>query len=206
MGKVSALLEPRRALLRQLGRNAATIPVTLQTVGPQFLLRALLEHRFTGELDARDAWASYALGFVDGQPVNASAIAGPHRADGERAFNAFVGSRGAEGILHARPYEGARTLKLPLEDLLHRAAQLLNDNELKVRERLLVSATQVQVDAALYDLYRKIGPQPYLETARMICEEHLPAREVMSRGDHSPLLVEEVMRDLIRRGVVTLAQ
>jgi hypothetical protein len=49
-----------------------------------------------------------------------------------------------------------------------------------------------------------VGPRQWLETARLICEEKLPPREIISRVDASPIEVEETLRDLVRRGVVSL--
>ena len=44
----------------------------------------------------------------------------------------------------------------------------------------------------------------YLEIARLICEEKLTPREVIARVEMSPVDIEETMKDLLRRGVVTL--
>jgi hypothetical protein len=49
-----------------------------------------------------------------------------------------------------------------------------------------------------------VGPKQWLEAARMICEDKTPPRDVIARLDISPLEIEECMKDLIRRGVVTL--
>jgi hypothetical protein len=40
--------------------------------------------------------------------------------------------------------------------------------------------------------------------ARLICEQHVPPREIIASMETSPIEVEETLKDLVRRGVVTL--
>ena len=82
---------------------------------------------------------------------------------------------------------------------------MLNGNEQKLREGLLVNANQIAVNSDLYGVYTKVGPKQWLEVARLICEEKLAPREVIARSDASPIDVEETMKDLLRRGVVSLS-
>jgi Mn-dependent DtxR family transcriptional regulator len=49
-----------------------------------------------------------------------------------------------------------------------------------------------------------VGPQQWLEAARIICEEKMAPRDIIATLEISPIDVEETMKDLIRRGVVTL--
>jgi DNA-binding response OmpR family regulator len=204
VAQATRLLEPRRTALAQLEIGVA-FDVSLLNVGPQWFLRELAHRRISGNLDARDGWATYRMVARDGTVVHASAQAGKYSADGERAFNAFVASRAAEGTFTPGPVEPiAQNLFLPTEVMLERACSTLNENERRLRENLMISATQVEVNPELYQVYRQVGPKAWLEISRLICEEHLPPRDIISRQEVSPLEVEEIMRDLIRRGVVTL--
>ena len=92
----------------------------------------------------------------------------------------------------------------PTKELLSRACATLTENEQRMREGLLVSATQIEVNEDLYAIYGKVGPSQWLEVARLICEERVPPRDVIARIDTSPIEVEETLKDLLRRGVVTL--
>ena len=176
----------------------------IHAIGPQWLLHQLAIDRVSGTITARDGWASYTLVFVDGACVHASAVAGKYTAEGERAFNAFIGTRAAEGEFSRQPSTAARNLFLATDVLIERAATTLNDNERRLRESMMVQATQVEVNKALYDVYRQVGPREWLECARLICEENMAPRDIISRLELSPLDIEETMKDLIRRGVVTL--
>ncbi len=159
----------------------------------------------SGRLEVKDGWASYALVLNAGACINAQATAGKYTADGERALNAFVASRAAEAtwVPGAQQATG-QNLFLSTEVLIERACTTLNDNERRMRETMLIAATQIEVNKELYEVYRQVGPKAYLEVARLICEEQLTPREVIAKLDMSPVDIEETMKDLLRRGVVTL--
>ncbi len=204
IGQVIKLLEPRRTFqaMLEMGQTEA---VSVHAVGPQWLLRTLAQAGLSGVLTCRDGWAEYQLVFSQGACLHAAAVAGKYTAEGERAFNAFVASRAAEGAFHAGPPPPlVQNLFLPTEVLIERACTALNDNERNLRESLMVTATQIDVNTQLYAVYCAVGPKQWLEAARLICEEKTPPREVISRLDISPVEIEECMKDLIRRGVVTL--
>lgn len=201
--QVRKLLEPRQTALAQIATGG---PFTLQVapVGPQWLLLHLAELHCTGRLDARDGWAAYSLFFMDGVATHVSAQAGKYTAEGEKAFNAFVASKNAEATWTPGPAAAPQNLHLGTAVLVERACTTLNDNERRMRESLMVSATQVDVHPELYAVYRQVGPKQWLEAARLICEEKLAPRDIIARLEISPIDVEETMKDLIRRGVVTL--
>lgn len=198
------LLEPRRLIQAQLELGG---PLTLQihTVGPQWFLHQLGTHRSSGTLSARDGWASYTLVFSEGTCVNALAVAGKYTAEGERAFNAFVATRAAEGeFTPGSTATHPRNLFLATDVLIERACSTINENERRMREALLVQATEVEVNPDLYAVYRQVGPKQWLECARLICEEKISPRDIIARLEVSPVDIEETMKDLIRRGVVIL--
>jgi DNA-binding response OmpR family regulator len=202
--QVRRVLEPRLEASRELGTHH-TLPLAVGALGPQWLACELAQSGRSGRLEAKDGWATYRLVFWDGRPVHAFAQAGRHQAHGERAFNAFVASRGAQGHFERGEFPAEVNLHATAEALCAQAASLLNRNEAKIRDGLLVHATDIRVDKELYALYAQVGPGQWLETARLVCEQGLPPREVIARVDASPLEVEETMRDLIRRGVVRLS-
>ncbi len=203
VGQVKKLLEPRETALAQIkGRKDFSLAVS--TVGPQWLLRELALGKFTGRMDAKDGWATYQLFFERGQLNHAAAQAGRYSAEGERALNAFIASRASEGKITVGPFPAPATLQLPTEVLLERSCGTLNENERRLKEGLLIAANHIEVNHDLYNVYSQVGPKQYLEVARLICEEKAPPRDVLTRLDISPVEVEETLKDLIRRNVVTL--
>ncbi len=202
--QVRGLLEPREEA-RQALATGERAPLPVSRVGPQWVLRQLAASGATGVLEAKDNWAEYQVGLREGVPTYASAQSGRHLAEGMRAFVAFIASRGADGAWAPGAQVPHPNLSGSLEALLAQTVDALNENGRRVRESLLVHATQVEVNGDLYALYAQVGPRAWLETARLICEDKLPPREVIARVDASPLDVEETLKDLVRRGVVTLS-
>lgn len=202
---VKQLLTPRAQAHAAMGAGkVSTLPVG--TLGLGWVLRALAAHGMTGRLRGRDSWATYEVHFRKGSGVHAQAQTGGHQAVGERALNAFVASRCAEATWTAGDTAPRQTLMLPVGQLIERAAELLNENSQKLRDAHLVTPGAISVNADLYRVYAQNGPKGWLETARLLCEEKLSPREVLSRLDESPLDVEETLRDLVRRGVVSFGR
>lgn len=203
VSQVKKLIEPRENALLQI-RSGEAFSVSVATVGPQWLVRELALAKATGKLDAKDGWATYEIFVSEGEVHHANATAGRFTAEAERAFNAFLASRAAEATFTPGTYPAPQSLSLPTEVLLEQGCGTLNENERRIREGLLVTSSQMDVNADLYAVYRQVGPKQWLEVARLICEERVPPRDVIATLDTSPLEVEETMKDLIRRGVVTL--
>jgi DNA-binding response OmpR family regulator len=203
--QVKKMLQPRREVRTAL-QGSAPVSASLSVIGPQWFLAELSSRGDTGRLTAQDGWASYRLILVNGAPVWASAEAGKFTAEGERAFNAFVASRAAEAQWTPGPaHEGlVANISGSMASALSRACQTVNENEHKLREGQLVSATQIEVNTELYTVYQQVGPKAWLEAARLICEERLLPRDLIARLDMSPVDIEETMRDLMRRGVLAL--
>lgn len=197
------LLEPRRAAQAALELRQ-TEQLAIHTLGPQWLLRELAARKKSGVLSAKDGWATYTLGFEHGVLTHASGVAGQYTATGERALNAFIASRAAQGSFDGARQAPPANLTGDTERSITRAVETLNENERRVRENLLLSARQLTVHEELYQVYRAVGPKDSLELARLVCEEKLMPREIIARVDTSPIEIEECLKDLLRRGVVTL--
>ncbi len=203
VGQVRKLLEPRVLTSLQV-IDGVDFQCQIGQVGPQWLLAELETRHFDGRIEAKDSFAGYQLYFQSGRCVHATAVAGRYTAEGERAFNAMIGSRNAEGLVRFGLAPSPQTLFHPTHELIAKACATLTENETRMREGLLVAATQIEVNEDLYAIYGKVGPSQWLEVARLICEERVPPRDVIARMDTSPIEVEETLKDLLRRGVVTL--
>ena len=204
VSQVQSLLQPRQQARTQIAQGLLrSIPVG--QLGVQWVLRELAAAGVTGTLRARDSWATYEVAFRAGRAIHASAQTGSHQAVGERALNAFVASRCTDATWNPTEPGPRQTLMLPVPELLVRATQLLNDNARRLRDGLMVNPIEIHVNPELYEVYVRNGPQQWLPAAKLLCEQGLPPREVLARLDESPVELEEVLRDLIRRGVVSLS-
>ena len=204
VSQVQGLLQPRQQARAEIAQGTLrSIPVG--QLGVQWVLRELAAAGITGSIRARDSWATYEVAFRQGRAIHAAAQTGSHQAVGERALNAFVASRCTDASWNPAEPGPRQTLMLPVPELLVRATQLLNDNARRLRDGLMVNPLEIHVNPELYEVYVRNGPQQWLPAARLLCEQGLPPREVLARLDESPLELEEVLRDLIRRGVVSLS-
>jgi DNA-binding response OmpR family regulator len=202
--QVKELIEPRRRFTRTLSDGGLTYAIG--ALGPQWVLRALAVARFTGQLDARDAWGIWRGWFELGRLVQMTAKMGPSAMDGDRALATFVMSKHAEGTLSkdARaPSEGFA--RHSTESTLGRIVPWLNDEHRKAREDQLAKAKALVPDEELYRLYLTVGPPAWLPIARMLCEQKLTPAEVIARLMVTPMEVAAVVKDLLRRGVVSLS-
>ena len=202
--QVKELMEPRRRFVRLVNSDAG-LAYDLGALGPQWVLRALARESFTGQLDARDAWASWRLWFDAGRLVQASARVGPNTLTGDRALASFLMSRRAEGTLArggTAPDEGFA--RHSTESTLARLVPWLNDEQQKAREGELAKAKALNVHEELYRLYVTVGPPAWLPIARLLCELKLTPADVMARLQVTPMEVAAVVKDLLSRGVVSL--
>lgn len=202
--QVKELMEPRRRFLRLIDADGG-MAFDLAALGPQWVLRALARTGFTGQLDARDPWATWRLWFDQGRLAQASARVGTTALSGDRALAGFLMSKKAEGTL-AR--QGAATeenfLRQSTEATLGRLVPWLNDEQQKAREGELAKAKALNVHDELYRLYVSVGPPAWLPIARMLCELKLTPAEVISRLHVTPMEVAAVVKDLLSRGIVSL--
>ncbi|MEW5737888.1 MAG: response regulator [Myxococcota bacterium] len=202
--QLKELLEPRRRFVRLIAAEGG-IAFDLGALGPQWVLRALAREGFTGQLDARDNWATWRLWFDAGRLVQAQARMGASTLTGDRALAAFLMSRKAEGTLAkggAAPDEGFA--RHPTESTLSRLVPWLNDEQQKAREGELARARSLNVNDDLYRLYVSVGPPAWLPIARMLCELKLTPADVITRLQVTPMEVAAVVKDLLSRGVVSL--
>jgi DNA-binding response OmpR family regulator len=203
VGQVKRLLVPRDTVRAGLDLKQDFV-APLSGVGPQWLLSELETRHFTGKLTGQDSWAQYELVFNDGRPLHAFARSGRFTAEADRAFNAFVASKATEVQVHFGAVPSPQTLFMTVRELVGRAVETLNENERRMRDALMVTATQIEVQPELYRVYQNVGPKQWLEAARLLCEERLAPKDVIQQLDVSPVEVEETMKDLVRRGVLLL--
>lgn len=202
--QVVELVEPRRRFLRVAAPDAG-LTFDFGALGPQWVLRALAQVAFNGQLDARDPWASWRLGFESGRLARATAKAGTTAMTGDRALAGLLMSRRVEGTLSAR---GATTdehfSRQSTVQTLARLVPWLNDERQKAKESELSRAKALTVHDELYRLYVSVGPPASLPIARLLCELKLTPAEVMGRLQVSAMEVAGVVKDLLSRGVVSL--
>ncbi|MCA2980456.1 MAG: response regulator [Myxococcaceae bacterium] len=201
---VIELVEPRKRFLRNLPPQGG-LSFGFGALGPQWVLRALSTARFSGQLDARDAWGFWRAWFEGGRLAQITAKMGTSTFSGDRALCTFLMSKQSEGTIAKEgraPEEGFA--QQPTDATLDRVVPWLNQEQRRAREDQLARARALVPDEELYRLYLTVGPPAWLPVARLLCEQRLTPAEVITRLQVAPADVAGVVKDLLRRGVVTL--
>jgi DNA-binding response OmpR family regulator len=202
--QVKELVEPRRRFVRNLPPEGG-LSFNFGALGPQWVLKALATSRFSGQLDARDAWGLWRGWFEGGRLAQMTAKMGASTMSGDRALCTFLMSKQCEGTLSKEgraPDEGFA--RQSTDATLARLVPWLNDEQKRTREDQLARARSLVPDDELYRLYLTVGPPAWLPIARLLCEQRLTPVEVINRLQVTPMEVAAVVKDLLRRGVVSL--
>ncbi len=202
--QVRELCEPRRRFLRLLSTDGG-IQFSFGSLGPQWTLRALAAHAYSGQLDARDSWAHWRSWFEGGRLVQCSSMIGTTSLSGDRALAGFLTSKQAEGSLsRGTPPPDEGFARHPTASTLARLVPWLNEEQKRAAEGQLARARALQVNEDLYRLFLTVGPLEWQPMVRMLCEEKLTPAEVIARLSVTPMQVAAVVRELLRRGVASL--
>jgi DNA-binding response OmpR family regulator len=208
--KVVELLAPRRQALAQLRAWTVddTLPLDVDSLGVQWLVRACAAVKVTGALDLATNWARWRLWFVEGRLCQARCQGNDDAAThthGDVALWPLLTARGLRGRLTdgdvppGEGFEGNPTLVV-LSDLVGRLAL----EQHRLYEARAAQAESMEVNTDLYALYAHVGPPAARPIAEALCEQHLSmqqAAEVLAVPDAQ---VKQVVKDLLRRGVVHL--
>ncbi len=202
--QVRELLEPRRRFLRLVDAGMA-LAHEFGSLGTQWVLRQLCARGFTGQLDARDAWASWRLWLEGGRLVQAQSIVGGATLTGDRALASFLSSKQVEGTVAQGGQASQEGFGLePTEAILARNVLRLNEEHARAREDQLSRAKALSVNDDVYQLYTTVGPPAWMPIVRLLCEQKLTPAQVIQRLSCTPMDVAVVVKDLLRRGVVNL--
>ena len=195
------------ARTREVWENAAPgirLDGRLERVGPLNLLRALAYQKVTGTLHARSPWVACTLGLDGGQLVAASVQSQPVASSGTDAVMTYVMFRSGDFVFEPRnvPPPGPGQ---DVEAMLAAACRAANAHDQAVREATMVKGGRLAVEPSLLALYEQVTtgvPPPVLAA---LASGASPG-EVMEQTGESPLLVEWVVRDLVRKGVGAFRQ
>jgi DNA-binding response OmpR family regulator len=202
--QVRELLEPRRRFFRLVEAEGGML-LDFGSLGPQWVLRALTRMRFSGQLDAKDRWATWRARFQDGRLVRFGSAAGSVRTRGDNALGTFLASNESQGTLSRSAEPGEEDFPGEATDaLLDRVVSRLNEERRRSREDQVLKARALEVNPDAFALYVTVSPKAWLPIARLLCESKATPAEVAAQLHVSPQEVSIVIKDLLRRGVASL--
>ncbi|HVE85676.1 MAG TPA: response regulator [Myxococcales bacterium] len=199
-------ITPRLEALFQL-LVSAPVAVRAQVIGLQWCLRALARLQSTGTLELKDDWGRYRLDVRLGQPVAAVATVQQRQVGGVSGFaRMMVATRAQGAFVHQDIPDPPATqvLTLSMEELIVRTCEGLNAAESRAMEARLASATELDVDPDLYELFCRVAPARKVAFAQAYCEKKLPLQEVGHSLKLGPEQTTEWFQELLRRGVIKL--
>ena len=202
--QVRELCEPRRRFLRLIPTEGG-IEFDFSALGPQWVLKALTITGYSGQVDVRDAWATWRIWFEGGRLVQCTARISTNALAGDQALAGYLTSRSASGSLSKgtpSPEEGFQGQ--PTAATLGRLVPWLNDEQRRANDSELARAKALLVNEELYRLFINVGPPAWQPMVRMLCEQKLTPAEVIARLQVTPMEVAAVVKELLRRGVATL--
>jgi len=201
--RVRGLLAPRDAFLGSV-MAGEKVTAKVEELGVQWSLRKLGGMTASGTLHIRDPFWRIARGIQSGELVYAAAEIGKHRIDGTAALPPLAVVRSGELLFDPQSSPPTQNLRGAATLLLEEAALRNNRTEAEALDRLLTQATRVEVDEQLYQLYEQLGP-PQSRDIAVLVRKGLTPREVIAASNRSPMEVEDTLRDLVRRRVITLS-
>lgn len=171
----------------------------LDHVGGINLVRAIAWHKLTGTLHAQDQWVHAVLGIQDGELVAAGATADLLTLTGLDAVGAYVKMKKARFVfdpLQLPPQGPGADAVAAMDEACNRA----NRADEEIRERLMIQGGGLVIQPELMALYERVteGVSPSVLAA---LSRGLSPGEVMAETGESPLLVEWVVKDMVRKGV-----
>lgn len=202
--QVRELLEPRKRFYRLL-RAEGGMQLPFGALGPQWVLRALARLRFSGQLDAKDKWASWRASFEQGRLLSVAARVRDATMQGEQALGTFLASTQSDGTVSPGAFHGDDELGGRTTDqVVTQVVTRLNEERQRARSDQLQKARALDIDPALWGLFVQIGPPTVLPIARLLCEHRATPAEVVAKLRVTPQEVAAVLQDLLRKGVATL--
>ena len=121
-------------------------------------------------------------------------------------LGSFITSRHAEGGLNrgiSAPDEGFGGQTTA--QVLARLVPWLNDEQKRAAEGQLARARALTVNMELYRLFQTVGPPAWQPMVKLLCEDKLTPAQVIAQLRVTPLEVATVVKELLRRGVASLA-
>jgi DNA-binding response OmpR family regulator len=181
------------------------VQVRIQTVGLQWLLRALARLGSTGVLSLEDDYGRYQVAVHEGLPVAAHSELQRRKVAGVAGFARTLVATAAHGSFTAgAPDAPAPAIASSMEELIQYTCERLNAAEAQAAERRLAHATEFDVDPDLYELYARVAPARKAAFAQNVCEKRMSVQDAAVQLRLAPEESWEWLRELLRRGVIRI--
>jgi CheY-like chemotaxis protein len=199
--RLSGVLTARRHVAAQLAAEAE-FAGRVDALGVVPLLHLVAARGADRRLVVREAWNYFEADFRAGRPVGVTCTTSSGRLiKGLDALALLLGvARGRFTVSHHTP-TGRTNLSGELDDLLRRAAGPVQEMVETVSGGGLVRVGRVRLREEALNEYEQIAPTEVRRVIEGLSWGEAPAAMILS-GAYSPLELERIVLDLIRRGLV----
>ncbi|MDP2340136.1 MAG: response regulator [Deltaproteobacteria bacterium] len=200
VASVIAAVKPMRDLEAAMLNGDERVDGMLAGIGPQTLLRLCERHKLTGRMALRPPSQRFLIGLEEGFIVDAQCSMGSatlrHR-DALRAL--LLVDDGPFTFLRGAVTASAPRTALPplLDELCDELERLLDD----LRTGVLLSGQPLKMRPELFAVYRASAPPSSIPLLDLLAAGGSP-RDLIGTGDVDLVLVDGIVRDLFRKGVI----
>lgn len=200
---VDNALKERRHLLASL-KPGVTFSGQLSAYGIRPLLRAIATAGLSGVLVIEDRFGRYTVQFEMGRLVAALAAVSTTERKSDQALAVILnlddGTFEFESDVLMLVDEEPRSVEAVIETI----GATLNSRRKAAEERMFASDANLLAEPELAKFYALVCPEAARPVAEALCAG-TPPKELMVLSEASPLLIESVVRDLLRKGVARFA-
>ena len=196
---VDNALSFRRQLAATL-KPGLTFSGQLATYGVRPLLRALAQAGLSGVLTLEDRFGRYLVQLEMGRLMATLAAVGDTERSGDEAFTVILNLDDAAFDFESDVLMLVDEEPRQMDDVIDVVGAALNRRRALAEERMFASDAKLIANDQLATFYSLVCPKAARPVADALCHGVAP-RDVMATSDASPLLIESVVRDLLRKGV-----
>jgi CheY-like chemotaxis protein len=202
LDEVFAVLAPRRNFVASL-RPGVRLSVPVRGMGILALVRSFIQARLSGVAHADDGFFTYRVGFNRGLLGAVEASMGEFRSTGREALRALLGAEDGTVALdpqqRAEPHGWGRPSLGLVDDLCEETNAVLE----AARDLVLQRPARLAFDPGGLAFYRSVIPVsavPVVDALSMGASPH----QLLAQPAFSRALVEWVVKDLLRKGLVAV--
>ena len=200
--KVNELVSARQQFSAVL-HQGLTFTTELRPLGPQFVLNALGACGVSGTLKITNRFGEYRIEHDRGIITNAAMTAGNALIKDEEALlSALCLEDGNVEFFLERLMEAPRINK-PFQAIRAGLCESLNSSRNVTEDKLVSENVRLQCkNQSLRDFYVLACPDLVRNLAMELCNGVAPMT-LLLKGDVSPVIIESVVKDLLRKGIAT---
>ena len=197
LSRVKKAASTRRELSEGFDIDAASRG-TVKSIGIQNLVSTLSRKRASGRLELKESWSEHIVSFKDGKIVDSKTINGELEASGNDALEMLLMADTGQWNFSPGAVVGGEDIYFP--EVSDDIAVRVNHQRENERENLLADDIKLDFDAKRLGFYKTVCADAVRPVVELLASG-TPPRRAMVESDASPILVEWVVKDILRKKI-----